>query len=304
MTGLQIIVNAPAGSSFDIALRYKSDTGCTTTGPVLTVNSATYATFDGLKAQELLIPFADFKGIDSTRLSSLSFQKFSAAGQGVSFHCVSLAKVARAAAPPACLACPAPAVLDYCTSPATNANALGGVSGDDKTMAVSPALAAYALALVPTAGSYWYTNIACVDYTYYKYLYLTVRVPAGAAFNVELQSAAAAGAGCPAGGATSRATVPAATYGVPGTPDGVAQNITIPLTAFRAVNAAIDFTRVTALSLTGFSPADAKSTYSVTCAFWSRYGVSGAAMVRRKARGFEEDDVEDEEDVMRGHDEL
>ncbi|KAJ3178462.1 hypothetical protein HDU87_003536 [Geranomyces variabilis] len=300
--GLQIIVNAPAGSSFDIALRYKTDTGCTTTGPVLTVNSATYATFDGINAKNLTIPFTDFKGLDPTRLASLSLQKFTAARQAYSFSCVSLAKVTASIGTPLCSACPAPAVLDYCTAPAANANALGGVSGDDGTMATPPAVTGNSIALVPKSGSYWYTNIACVDYTYYKYLYITATLPAGASFNVEIQTSAATTAGCPAGSPIARADVSTTPY-LTSTTSTAPQNITIPLTAFRAANAAIDPTRVVAISFSAFAPADGVSKYTVSCAFWSRYGVGGA-MKKRRARGYEEENEDVEEDAFRVSDEL
>ncbi|KAJ3158252.1 hypothetical protein HDU86_002961 [Geranomyces michiganensis] len=293
--GLQILVNAPAGSSFEIALRYKTDAGCTTTGPVLAVNSATYATFDGTNAQNLTIPFADFKGLDPTRLVSLSLQKFSAGGLAYSFSCISLAKITRAPVP-LCKACPAPAVLDYCAAPKENVNALGGVSGDDGTMATPPVVTGNALALVPKDGSYWYTNIACVDYTFYKYLYLTASIPAGGSFNVELQTAAAA-TGCPAGGAITRASVSTTPY-LTSTTATTPQNITIPLTAFRAANAALDLFRVVAISFNAFTPADGVSKYAVSCAFWSRYGVGGV-LKKRKARGMEED-AEDAEESLPG----
>ncbi|KAJ3174847.1 hypothetical protein HDU87_006639 [Geranomyces variabilis] len=280
--GLQIIVNAPAGSSFDIALRYRTDAACTTTGPELTVNSATYATFDGLSTQNITIPFADFKGLDPTKLVSLSFQKFSIPGQAYSFSCISLTAVTR---PPQCLACPAPAVLDFCTSSLPGSNMLGGAASDDHTMATNPAVVKNALALVPKDGAYWYTDLACVDASAFKYLVVTAALPAGASFNVEVQTAV--DAGCPAGGVRNKASVSSTSY-VTSAALTTAQDIFIPFTAFGLANGATNMARVTGLSFSTFSPSDGTATFSVKCMYWSQYGVGGA-MKRRKARSFDEE---------------
>ncbi|KAJ3134928.1 hypothetical protein HDU90_004253 [Geranomyces variabilis] len=269
-TGLQIIVNAPAGASFDIVLRYRTDAACTTTGPALAVNSATYATFDGVTTQNITIPFADFKGLDPTKLVSLSLQRFSIPGQAYSFSCISLTTVTR---PPQCLACPTPAVLDFCSSSLPRSNMLGGAASDDHTMATDPAVIKNALALIPNNGSYWYTDLACVDASAYKSLVLTVSMPAGASFNVEVTTAA--DAGCPAGGVKNKARVSSATYLVTATSTATVQNITIPFTALVTANGAMDLTRVTGISLSGFSPSDGATTFSVTCAYWSSYAPAG-----------------------------
>ncbi|KAJ3146544.1 hypothetical protein HDU86_008476 [Geranomyces michiganensis] len=281
-TGVRIIVNAPAGSSFDIALRYRTNAQCTTTGPTLTVNSATYVTFDGINAQDITIPFADFKGLDPTKLVSLSLQRFSAAGKSYAFSCISLAKVTR---PPQCVSCPTPSVLDFCTSPLLDKNILGGTSADGNTMVVDPAVVKSALALVPKAGSFWSTNLACVDVTAYKYLIIRAALPAGGSFNIEIQTAAAAR--CPAGGATNKARVSSAKFDAAVATTAV-QDIAIPFTAISLANAAIDMSRVTGISFTGFAPADGKTAFSVSCAYWSRFGVGGV-LKARKARSFQED---------------
>ncbi|KAJ3171272.1 hypothetical protein HDU88_008310 [Geranomyces variabilis] len=261
-TGVQITVSAPAGSTFQIVLRYRTDAACTVFGPALSVNSAAYATFDG-STKTLLIPFSDFKGVDPTRLQSIAFQAFSAPKQVYSFSCVSLTTVTTTAAP-ACTACPTPSLLDYCTKPVANINMLGGVSSDETTMASPPAVVGGAILLIPLAGSYWYTNLACVDVSKYKSLVLNVKMPAGASFTVELQTAAAA-TGCPVGGGNTRADVLSTAYTV-STGTG-SQTLTIPLAAFQAATAGVDLIRVTALAFVKFSTASV--TYQIACAFWS-----------------------------------
>ncbi|KAJ3180546.1 hypothetical protein HDU87_002055 [Geranomyces variabilis] len=260
VSGLQIIISAPAGSTFQIALRYKTDAACTTTGPLLTVDAASYAKFDGVTPRTLSIPFADFRGLDPTRIVSVSLQGFSATQQAYNVSCVSLAQVTTA---PNCLACPPLAILDYCSSPLVNINALGGAASDDGTMAKPPALNGSAIALVPQAGSYWYTNIGCQNVSSYNYLTLAMTIPAGALVTIEVQTAAAA-TGCPAGGAVNRGSVSSAAYA--SSTNGAAQNVTIPFAALRASNAALDLTRVTALSFTGFSRTGAS--YQIACASW------------------------------------
>ncbi|KAJ3147382.1 hypothetical protein HDU89_005734 [Geranomyces variabilis] len=114
-----------------------------------------------------------------------------------------------------------------------------------------------------THGSYWYTNIPCLDASRYKSLILTIAIPAGAFFTVQLQTAGAA-TGCPAGGPINRAGVVTSSYAASLT--GAKQNVTIPLTAFAAANAAVDLKRVTAVSFASFSTAGV--TYQIGCAFW------------------------------------
>ncbi|KAI8920384.1 hypothetical protein DFJ77DRAFT_527822 [Powellomyces hirtus] len=293
-TALQITVTAPAGSSFDIALRYKTDTACTTTAPVTTVNSAAYAVFDGTTPTTLVIPFTDFNNLAPTRLSSLSLQSFSQPAATYAIACISLTTAPSTPPTKLCPTCPAPAVLDFCTNPTPNTNALGGTSSDDNTMAADPVVTNMQLALVPQSGSYWYTILPCTNVAGYTYLILTVTVPAAATFAVEIQTATTAG--CPAGSPFNKAAVPITPYITTTTttsPPTQTLTLSIPLSAFSAITPALDFTRVSALAFNAFDSSAAGVPYSIACVYWSLTAPPPpAGLLKRKARAaaVEEDD--------------
>ncbi|KAJ3005015.1 hypothetical protein HKX48_000915, partial [Thoreauomyces humboldtii] len=255
-TALQIVVNAPAGSKFNIALQGYTDTACTKVGTLYLVSSATYATFDGVNSQTLSIPFKAFTGLDATKLISLSLQDFSQVNVPYSFSCISLT-VPPAAVVPECTTCGGTVVATGCgLTAAPTANSLGGYTSDDGTMTAMTIGTGATISLTPNANSYWYSLFgtgACYSAGTATGLNIVASAPAGSNFVIALRYMT--NAACTTTGPVL--TVSSAAYA---TFDGVtAKNFTIPFTDFGG----IDSTKLASISLQSFTTVG--KAYLVSC---------------------------------------
>ncbi|KNG47865.1 polysaccharide deacetylase [Stemphylium lycopersici] len=266
-TGLQISTAAPAGTNFLVSLRWQTNDECSITSPPVSVPMTSYVKFtDANSYQVARIPFADFPGINSSRLDSVAISAFNPSGVNIKIGCVSLISI-EATPPSETCDCPSDAWLNYCTRGNPSRNAKGYAQSDDGTMEVEPVINNGALILQPSvSGSYWYSLQNCVDTSTSKYLYINVTAMAGASFNVQLQSG---GNGC--GGSTplQRASVPSTDYAKM---NGSPVLLSIPLSAYTAIgNSAFSLKTIDAVVLEGFGAET--STYAIHCAYFG----SGAA---------------------------
>jgi hypothetical protein len=269
-TGLQLSVAAPAGTEFNVQMRWMTDTECTTVSSASTVPITSYAAFTSNSSYEVAqIPFSDFPGMNSSRLNSIALSGFNPSTVDVKVGCISLISIAAEPEPQTCT-CPDTAWLNYCVSGTASRNANGGVQSDDGTMRSAPALVDSALALQPAdTASYWYSLQDCVDVSSSPILYLNVTANAGATFNIKLQSSANE---CADSAQLQSASVSSAQYG---SMNGGAVVLRIPLEDYRKVNAGFDAKSIYAVVLDGFS--DGKGTYSIHCASFGNATVSGVA---------------------------
>ncbi|KAL5374805.1 hypothetical protein DPSP01_011641 [Paraphaeosphaeria sporulosa] len=268
-TGLQISVAAAAGTTFDLALRWKTDSQCTTVSSPASVPITNYVTFAGNTTYKVAkIPFSAFPGINASRLDSVALSGFNPTNANVKVGCVSLVQMAAATVPQTC-ACPTNAWLNYCSGTGVaNRNANGGAQSDDGTMSTTPVLANGALALKPAAsGSYWYSLLSNLDVSSNSALTLNVSAKAGASFNIQLQSSG------------QRSSLSSSAYGAM---TGSPVLLSIPLSDFTAKTSALNLKAITAVVLESFS--DATSTYSLNCAYFgssSSSSTTTAAVQRR-----------------------
>ncbi|KAF1923237.1 uncharacterized protein M421DRAFT_96273 [Didymella exigua CBS 183.55] len=193
-TGIQLSVAAPAGTTFRVTMRWKIDEECTTLSPPSSVPITSFVTFTSADAYQVAqIPFADFSGMNTSRLDSVALSAFNPSDVDVKVGCTSLINVAATPSLQTCN-CPDDAWLNYCTPGVANRNNRGYVQSDDGTMEVAPVVTDGALVLQPSiTGSYWYSLQNCADVPASQYLVLNVTASAGASFNVQLQSG---GFGC------------------------------------------------------------------------------------------------------------
>ncbi|KAJ4295354.1 hypothetical protein N0V90_007366 [Kalmusia sp. IMI 367209] len=270
-TGLQLSLAAPAGTSFQVSMRWRTNTACSTTSSASSVSITDYVTFNGNTSYQVArIPFTAFSGLNSSRLASVALSGFSPANVNVKVGCVSLVTIASTTTPSTCT-CPDSAWLNYCSSGSANRNANGGVQSDDGTMKATPGLVNNALALQPTSSaSYWYSLLNCIDVSSSTTLYLNVTANAGATFNVQLQSS-----GSTCGTSIQRSSVSSSTYG---TMTGKPVVLAIPLSAYTAVNSAFSSKSIYAVVLDSFS--DSTSTYSLNCAYFGTTSTSTKVKVR------------------------
>ncbi|KAF2637141.1 hypothetical protein P280DRAFT_501014, partial [Massarina eburnea CBS 473.64] len=231
-TGLQMSVAAPAGTTFNVQMRWMTDVNCTMVSSPSSVPITSYVTFTTNSSYQLAqIPFSDFPGMNTSRLNSVALSTFNPANSVVDVGCISLISIAAAPSAPTCTGCPDTAWLNYCTAGQASRNANGGVQSDDGTMRTTPTLNNGALALQPAAsGSYWYSLLDCIDVSSYSILYLNVTANAGATFNIQLQSSANA---CADSSKISRFTVASSVYG---TMTGAPVLLAIPLSAYTGVS--------------------------------------------------------------------
>lgn len=261
-TGLQLSVSAPAGASFNVNLRWKTDTQCTTVSPAASVAITNYVTFTGNSSYQVArIPFSDFPGVNTSRLDSVALAGFNPTNVDVKLGCVSLVSIANATAPQTC-SCPNSAWLNYCSGTgAANRNANGGTQSDDGTMRVTPALVNGALALQPQSGSYWYSLLSNIDVSSSTTLYLNVTAKAGTSFDVQLQN----------NSPSLRSTVNSAKYGAM---TGKPVLLAIPLSAYTAATSGFSLQKISAVVLQTFS--DSTATYNLNCAY---FGTSSSSAV-------------------------
>ncbi|KAF2866042.1 hypothetical protein BDV95DRAFT_505630 [Massariosphaeria phaeospora] len=282
-TGIQLSLAAPAGTTFRVSLRWRTDTACTTTSAPASVAITDYVTFDGDTSYQVArIPFSDFPGVDTSKLNTVALSGFSSSNANVKVGCVSLVTIALA--PPAATACTCPdnAWLNYCSTTGGTAgrNALGGSQSDDGSMRAPPAIVDRALTLQPAAsgGSYWYSLLNCLDASGTTTLYLNITAPMAATFSVQLQTS---GNACADGSQIQRASVANPMYGVM---TGRPVLLGIPLAAFTAQNGGVGLGAVYAVVVQGFS--DGGGTYTVHCAwFGNATAGAGAQMAARGVGG-------------------
>ncbi|KAJ4359682.1 uncharacterized protein N0V89_000238 [Didymosphaeria variabile] len=262
-TGLQLSVAAAAGTTFNVAMRWKTNTGCSTVSSPASVPITNYVTFAGNSSYQIAkIPFSDFPGINASRLDSIALSGFNPTTVNVKVGCISLVSTTAATVPQTC-SCPTSAWLNYCSgSGAANKNANGGAQSDDGTMSSTPALVNGALQLKPAAsGSYWYSLLSNVDVSSNTALTLNVSAKAGSSFNVQLQSSG------------QRSSLSSSAYGAM---TGSPVLLSIPLSAFTATTSALNLKAITAVVLESFS--DATATYALNCAY---FGSNSTSKVRR-----------------------
>ena len=262
-TGIQLSVSAPAGASFDVNLRWKTDTQCTTVSAPATVPITNYVTFTSNSSYQIArIPFSDFPGVNSSRLDSIALAGFSPTNVDVKLGCISLVSITAAPVQQTC-SCPNSAWLNYCSGTGVaNRNANGGTQSDDGTMRATPALSNGALALKPQAsGSYWYSLLNNVDVSTSTTLYLNVTANAGASFDVQLQN----------NSPSLRSTVNSKSYGnMTGKPVVLA----IPLSAYTTATAGFSLQKISAVVLQNFN--DGTATYNLNCAYFGGSGTSSS----------------------------
>ncbi|KAF1831037.1 hypothetical protein BDW02DRAFT_557745 [Decorospora gaudefroyi] len=262
-TGLQLSVAAPAGTTFRVTMRWKTDEECTTLSPPASVPITSFVTFaDATSYQVAQIPFADFFGMNSSRLDSVALSAFNPSGVDIKVGCISLINVATAPPLQTC-SCPDNAWLNYCIPGVASRNANGLLQSDDGTMEVAPAVTDGALVLQPSmSGSYWYSLQNCADISASQHLVLNVTANAGASFNVQLQSG---GFGCDGQTMLQRLSVASTAYG---SMNGSPVVLRIPLSDYEAMNnGAFSLKTIDAVALEGFSAET--STYLIHCAYFS-----------------------------------
>lgn len=254
-TGIQLSVAAAAGTSFDVALRWKTNTQCTIVSSPVTVPITKYVTFAGNSSYQIAkIPFSDFPGANASRLDSVALSGFNPATANVQVGCISLVSVSSSTPPPPqTCSCPNSAWLNYCSgSGVANRNANGGDQSDDGTMRTAPALVNGALALAPSAsGSYWYSLLNNIDVSSNTALTLNVSAKAGTSFNVQLQSSG------------QRSSLSSSKYG---SMTGNPVLLSIPLADFTAQTSTLNLKAISAVVLESFS--DATATYNLNCAYF------------------------------------
>lgn len=254
-TGIQLSVSAPAGASFNVNLRWKTDTQCTTVSDPATVSITDYVTFTSNSSYQVArIPFSDFTGVNSSRLDSVALAGFSPANIDVKLGCISLVSIPNVPVQQTC-SCPNSAWLNYCSGTGVaNRNANGGTQSDDGTMRSAPALANGALALKPQAsGSYWYSLLNNVDVSASTTFYLNVTADADASFDLQLQN----------NSPSLRSTVNSKSYG---TMTGKPVVLAIPLSAFTTATSGFSLKQISAVVLQNFS--NGAATYSINCAYF------------------------------------
>jgi hypothetical protein len=271
-TGIQISAAAPAGTTFQVSMRWATDEACIATSPASSVPITSYVTFDGDTSYQVAqIPFADFPGMNSSRLNSVALSAFSSSNVDVKIGCIGLISITATPSPQTC-SCPVTAWLNYCVSGTANRNANGNVQSDDGTMATAPVITNGALVLQPTmSGSYWYSLQNCADVSSSLFLHLNVTAKVGASFNVQLQSG---GSDCANSLPIQRASMPSTSYGAM---NGSPVMLSIPLSAYTAMNnSAFSLKVIDAVVLEGFSAET--STYLIHCAYFGGDLTNGTAM--------------------------
>ncbi|KAF1930223.1 uncharacterized protein M421DRAFT_419278 [Didymella exigua CBS 183.55] len=270
-TGIQLSIAAPADTTFQVSMRWKTDDECTTTSPPSSVAITSYVTFTGADSYQVAqIPFSDFPEMNSSRLNSVAISTFSPFGVDIKVGCISLISIAATPSPQTCT-CPDTAWLNYCTSGTASRNANGNVQSDDGTMDTAPVITDGALVLQPTlSGSYWYSLQNCADVSASEFLYLNVTAKAGASFNVQLQSG---GNYCAGSTPIQRASVASAAYG---SMNGSPVVLRIPLSTYTSMNnSAFSLKAIDAVVLEGFSAET--STYLIHCAYFSSGATNSTA---------------------------
>jgi hypothetical protein len=272
-TGIQLSIAAPAGTTFQVSMRWKTDVECTKSSPPSSVAITSYVTFAGATSYQVAqIPFSDFPGMNSSRLDSIALAGFSPSNGNVKVGCISLTSVAAAPSTQTCN-CPDTAWLNYCTSKNVDRNANGNAQSDDGTMETAPVVKNGALVLQPAvSGSYWYSLQNCVDVSASTYLYLNVTAKAGASFNVQLQSG---GNGCAGSTMLQRVSVASTAYGALAATPVV---LRIPLSAYTSAgNSAFSLKAVSAVVLEGFNAET--SAYLIHCAYFGGGASNSTAIV-------------------------
>jgi hypothetical protein len=268
-TGIQLSLAAPAGTSFQISMRWSTDVECTMLSSPSSVPITSYVTFTGATSYQVAqIPFSDFPGLNASRLNSIAVSAFSPSGVDVKVGCISLISIAATPSLQTCN-CPDTAWLNYCGgSGAANRNANGNVQSDDGTMETAPAITDGALVLQPKMeGSYWYSLQNCADVSTSQFLHLNVTAMTGASFNVQLQSG---GNDCATSSPIQRASVASADYG---RMNGSPVVLSIPLSAYTSVNSAFSLKALDAVVLEGFNAET--STYLIHCAYFGSGTANG-----------------------------
>ncbi|KAI4906484.1 hypothetical protein J4E90_010558 [Alternaria incomplexa] len=271
-TGIQLSVAAPAGTTFRVTMRWKTDEECTTLSPPSSVPITSFVTFTSADAYQVAqIPFADFSGMNTSRLDSVALSAFNPSDVDVKVGCISLINIAATPSLQTCN-CPDDAWLNYCTPGVANRNNHGYVQSDDGTMEVAPVVTDGALVLQPSvSGSYWYSLQNCADVSASQYLVLNVTASAGASFNVQLQSG---GFGCDGQTAIQRLSVATAAYG---SMNGSPVVLRIPLSDYTKMNnGAFSLEKIDAVALEGFSAETSR--YLIHCAYFSSGGVNGTVV--------------------------
>jgi hypothetical protein len=273
-TGIQLSVAAPAGTKFQVTMRWKTDDECTTTSPPSIVPITSYLTFTGADSYQVAqIPFSDFGGINSSRLDSVAISAFNPSNVKIKVGCISLTSVPEAVPGQTGLKtcnCPDSAWLNYCTPGVAGRNTNGFVQSDDGTMEVAPTVTDGALVLQPSvSGSYWYSLQNCADISTSEFLVLNVTASAGAGFNVQLQSG---GFGCDGQTPIQRLSVASSAYG---SMNGSPVVLRIPLSAYTSMgNSQFSLAKIDAVALEGFSAET--STYHIHCAYFSSGVTNGS----------------------------
>jgi hypothetical protein len=267
-TGIQISLAAPAGTTFQMSMRWSTGENCTMLSAPSSVAITSYVTFTGANSYHVAqIPFSDFPGLNSSRLNSIAVSAFNPSGVDVKVGCISLTSIASTLSPQTC-SCPDTAWLNYCVFGTANRNANGNVQSDDGTMEVAPTITDGSLVLQPRMeGSYWYSLQNCADISTSQFLYLNVTAMAGASFNVQLQSG---GNDCAGATPLQRASVASNNYG---TMNGSPVVLGIPLSAYMAVNSAFSLKVLDAVVLEGFNAET--STYLIHCAYFGNGTANG-----------------------------
>ncbi|KAF1977538.1 hypothetical protein BU23DRAFT_500430 [Bimuria novae-zelandiae CBS 107.79] len=271
-TGIQFSIAAPAGTSFNVDLRWKTNAQCTTVSSPASVPITNYVTFTGNSNYQVAsIPFSDFSGLNSSRLDSVALARFNPSNVDVKLGCISLVNIPASTAPQTC-ACPNTAWLNYCSGTGrADSNANGGTQSDDGTMRSAPALVNGSLALQPAASSsYWYSLLNCMNVSPSTTLYLNVTAKAGASFDVQLQNS---GVTCGDGSPFLRSTINSASYGAM---TGKPVLLAIPLSAYTAATSGFSLQKISAVVLQNFS--DSTSTYSLNCAYFGGGSASTTAI--------------------------
>ncbi|RMZ69366.1 glycosyl hydrolase [Pyrenophora seminiperda CCB06] len=270
-TGVQLSVAAPAGTDFQVSMRWHTDDNCTITSAPASVAISKYVTFAGPSLYQVAnIPFSDFAGINSSRLDSVALSGFNPATANVKVGCISLTSVAASPPPPPqTCACPKSAWLNYCTTGSAGRNANGLIQSDDGTMATPPIVSNNALVLQPSiSGSYWYSLQNCADLSSYQFLYLNVTAKPGASFNIQLQSG---GNSCAANVPLQRLSVASTDFG---TMNGAPVSLKIPLSAYTSMNVStFSLRNIDAVALEGFG--GETSVYQIYCAYFGSGSGSG-----------------------------
>lgn len=270
-TGIQLSVAAPAGASFSVNLRWKSDSQCTTISSPASVPITNYVTFSGSSGsyQVARIPFSDFPGVNASSLDSIALAGFNPTNADVKLGCISLVAMASNPTPQTC-SCPTNAWLNYCSSTGVaNRNANGGDQSDDGTMQTTPAVVNGALALKPKdSTSYWYSLLNNLDVSSSTTLYVNVSAKAGTTFDVQLQNSSP----------SLRSTVNSKSYG---TMTGTSTILAIPLSAYTSATSGFSLRNISAIVLQNFS--DSTATYSISCAYFGGNSASSAAAAPRSA---------------------